>query len=172
MGKIGARCQVCDGPIANGRCKLCGMTYRNDEILYHLNENKEEHYRHASAKAKKIMRENQVPLGDKTPAPAGKGKAAKGMHAEKSAADMWIQQNTKKTAAANPGGNGSSKVYAGTGKKNKKSRLVWIILVLVMVFGSAGAEIIEFVQDTLFHVVESNSVETTSTEIEINNILK
>ena len=32
------RCQVCDGPVVNGRCKLCGMPYRNDETLYHLNE--------------------------------------------------------------------------------------------------------------------------------------
>lgn len=177
MGKIGARCQVCDGPIANGRCKLCGMPYRNDEVLYHLNENKEEHYRHASAKAKKIMRENQIPLGDKAPVPAGKGKAAKRTQTGKSAAEMWMQQNTKKTAAAPPRGNGVSKVYTRTGnaskssrtystaekqaQKNKKSRWVWIILVLVMILGSAGAGIVEFVQDTVFQVVESSSVEIT-----------
>ena len=38
------RCQVCDGPVVNGRCKLCGMPYRNDETLYHLNENRSDHY--------------------------------------------------------------------------------------------------------------------------------
>ena len=27
---MGKRCQVCDGPIVNGRCKYCGMPYRND----------------------------------------------------------------------------------------------------------------------------------------------
>ena len=43
------RCQVCDGPVVNGRCKLCGMPYRNDETLYHLNENRSDHYRHATS---------------------------------------------------------------------------------------------------------------------------
>lgn len=50
---MGKRCQVCDGPIVNGRCKYCGMPYRNDMELYHLNEDRSEHYRHASAKVKK-----------------------------------------------------------------------------------------------------------------------
>ena len=44
------RCQVCDGPVVNGRCKLCGMPYRNDETLYHLNENRSDHYRHATSR--------------------------------------------------------------------------------------------------------------------------
>ena len=47
------RCQVCDGPIADGRCTLCGMPYRKDEVLYHLNENRSDHYRHATEQAKK-----------------------------------------------------------------------------------------------------------------------
>ena len=34
----GQRCQVCGGKVVNGRCSLCGMPYRNDEVLYHLNE--------------------------------------------------------------------------------------------------------------------------------------
>ena len=33
---MGKRCQVCDGPIVNGRCKYCGMPYRNDMELYQL----------------------------------------------------------------------------------------------------------------------------------------
>lgn len=60
----GKRCQVCDGPVVNGRCSLCGMPYRNDEVLYHLNENKEKHYEHATLKAREIMRQQQIPLGD------------------------------------------------------------------------------------------------------------
>lgn len=48
----GKRCQVCDGPIADGRCTLCGMPYRKDEVLYHLNENRSDHYRHATEQAK------------------------------------------------------------------------------------------------------------------------
>lgn len=59
------RCQVCDGPVVNGRCKLCGMPYRNDETLYHLNENRSDHYRHATSRARAIMRQEEIPLGDK-----------------------------------------------------------------------------------------------------------
>ena len=62
---MGKRCQVCDGPIVNGRCKYCGMPYRNDMELYHLNEDRSEHYRHASAKVKKAMAENEIPLSDR-----------------------------------------------------------------------------------------------------------
>lgn len=63
-GMKGKRCQVCDGSVVNGRCRLCGMPYRNDEVLYHLNENKEKHYEHATPKAREIMRQQQIPLGD------------------------------------------------------------------------------------------------------------
>ena len=67
------RCQVCDGPVVNGRCKLCGMPYRNDETLYHLNENRSDHYRHATSKARAIMRQEEIPLGDKKVGNAGSG---------------------------------------------------------------------------------------------------
>lgn len=60
----GIKCQLCDGFIYNGRCKVCGMPYRNDEILYHLNENSRDHYKHATPKAKEIMRQSRVPAGD------------------------------------------------------------------------------------------------------------
>lgn len=59
------KCQVCDGPIVNGRCKYCGMPYRNDEVLYHLNESRSDHYRHAAPNAKKIMRQQAVPAQDR-----------------------------------------------------------------------------------------------------------
>ena len=51
----GEKCQVCGGRVVNGRCSLCGMPYRNDEVLYHLNEPREVHYRHASAKVRDMM---------------------------------------------------------------------------------------------------------------------
>lgn len=53
------KCPLCDGTVVNGRCKECGMPYRNDEILYHLNESRSDHYRHASDKARKIMQAQQ-----------------------------------------------------------------------------------------------------------------
>lgn len=50
MGKILPKCQICDGPIVNGTCKYCGMPYRRDEMLYHLNENRRDHEAHAKTK--------------------------------------------------------------------------------------------------------------------------
>ena len=58
MEMIGEKCPLCDGPVSGGRCTLCGMPYRKDEILYHLNENSRDHYKHATEKARSIMRKN------------------------------------------------------------------------------------------------------------------
>ena len=44
------RCQLCDGPVVGGRCKSCGMPYKNDAVLYHVNEDRKTHDRHASEK--------------------------------------------------------------------------------------------------------------------------
>lgn len=71
---MGKRCQVCDGPVVNGRCKYCGMPYRNDAVMYHLNEDRSEHYRHASEKVRKAMKENEIPLPDRTAKSTAKGK--------------------------------------------------------------------------------------------------
>lgn len=65
------RCQVCDGPVVNGRCKLCGMPYRKDELTYHLNEDRSEHYKHASERVRREMRLEEIPLPDRKTA-AGK----------------------------------------------------------------------------------------------------
>lgn len=55
-------CQVCGGSVENGRCKLCGMPNKRDEVLYHLNENREEHYKHATPKAGKRLKAREVPV--------------------------------------------------------------------------------------------------------------
>lgn len=138
---MGKRCQVCDGPIVNGKCKYCGMPYRNDMELYHLNEDRSEHYRHASAKEKKAMAESEIPLPDRN-------KTA---------------QKSAKTAAA-----GKAKKVSGTYSTGKKTRqekkkkggragkIFWIIVLLLMVsagqisdhWDSIGHRIEEFVYDT------------------------
>lgn len=70
----GEKCQVCGGRVVNGRCSLCGMPYRNDEVLYHLNEPREVHYRHASAKVRDMMRQYGQTV-DKTAQRSGPGEA-------------------------------------------------------------------------------------------------
>ena len=59
------QCQLCGGPVVNGRCTLCGMPYRSDEILYHFNENRRDHYEHASRRARKIMKNQEIPAADR-----------------------------------------------------------------------------------------------------------
>ena len=100
------RCQVCDGPVVNGRCKLCVMPYRNDETLYHLNENRSDHYRHATSRARAMMRQEEIPLGDKKPGSAGTYKAcAQTAAAKKNASGNKAAGNGyKQTAANKPGG--------------------------------------------------------------------
>ena len=95
------RCQVCDGPVVNGRCKLCGMPYRNDETLYHLNENRSDHYRHATSRARAMMRQEEIPLGDKKPGSAGTYKAcAQTAAAKKNASGNKAAGNGYKQTAA------------------------------------------------------------------------
>ena len=82
------KCPLCDGPIINGRCRDCGMPYKSDEVLYHLNESSREHYRHATPEAREKMRRNRIPLGDEPKthnAKAGTGRSgsAKGSAAGK-----------------------------------------------------------------------------------------
>lgn len=60
------KCQVCSGPIVNGKCKLCGMPYRNDdEIFYHVNESRRAHYKHSNDNVRKKMREQETPIFDR-----------------------------------------------------------------------------------------------------------
>lgn len=93
----GKRCPVCDGPVANGRCKLCGMPYRKDEILYHLNEDRSDHYKHATPMARAIMRQEEIPLGDKKPP----RKAAPAKKAYSSAASSRSAQASSDTFSGN-----------------------------------------------------------------------
>lgn len=58
------KCPLCDGSVVNGRCRDCGMPYRNDEILYHLNEDRRSHEKHATDKAREELLKRMVPLGD------------------------------------------------------------------------------------------------------------
>ncbi len=59
------QCQLCGGRIVNDRCEVCGMPYRNDEEMYHLNENRRDHYAHVSESTRQQMRQSEVPMGDR-----------------------------------------------------------------------------------------------------------
>ena len=120
---MGKRCQVCDGPIVNGRCKYCGMPYRNDAVMYHLNEDRSEHYRHSSAKVRREMDQSEIPLPDR-----------------KGGADY----TKKKTAGRTVSKTYTSGKQSGTEEKKKGKKMVifWMVIALL-------AALIEYVPDVL-----------------------
>lgn len=128
---MGKKCQVCGGPVVNGRCKYCGMPYRNDMELYHLNEDRSEHYRHSSAKVRKAMAESEIPLPDRN-------KTTK--KPEKKAAVRTTQRTTQKPKK----------------KEARASKNFWrLILVLIAAAGLLAEQwdtieyrIEEFIYDT------------------------
>ena len=123
------RCQVCDGPVVNGRCKLCGMPYRNDETLYHLNENRSDHYRHATSRARAIMRQEEIPLGDKKTGNRVNSGSTAGKYGQSAAGNRstgaGYGRGTVKTGSSATGyGNGTGKTgsgAAGCGKSTVKT---------------------------------------------------
>ena len=162
---MGKRCQVCDGPIINGRCKYCGMPYRNDMELYHLNEDRSEHYRHASAKVRKAMVESEIPLPDRNKTVKKPGKTAAAQSGKMSVGTQTAR--TQKTAAKKITGQSYNtrtvrtyqtdrKAIQGQKKKDRKaSKILWIfVLVLMVAAGQAvehwdtiGYRIEDFVKD-------------------------
>ena len=164
---MGKRCQVCDGPIVDGRCKYCGMPYRCDAELYHLNEDRSEHYRHASAKVRKAMRESEIPLPDRSRTVSGATKK-QNMNAQKTKSQTVKAQNIKtqdvrkqtakkQTAAAQTARQQTmgqqttwsqaqtARTYAGKSpapakkkkRKSKKAVIFWVIL-------AGGVALIEY----------------------------
>lgn len=152
-----AVCPVCGDQVINGRCRFCGMPYRNDEAMYHLNESSREHYRHASSSVKQKMREAAVPLGDQGYAgkhPVSRAEMqAKQQQIRKEALDKMSRPaasttvrkgketiningknknvSTKKTTYSSPAGK------ALTGNKKKRGGLwVWILVILFVLLSN------------------------------------
>ena len=138
---MGKRCQVCDGPIVNGRCKYCGMPYRNDMELYHLNEDRSEHYRHASAKVKKAMAENEIPLSDrnKTVPKAAKTSSARTQTIRTQNTKVQTSRiqtsGTKKTSGQSYSAQ-TARTYS-TGKKTAKSEKEKSVFITIQPFVDA-----------------------------------
>lgn len=149
------RCQVCEGPVVNGRCKLCGMPYRNDETLYHLNENRSDHYRHATNRARAMMRQEEIPLGDKRTgntgtANRGSGRSTAGTYGGKNVA------GARKSAPRRDPSKTGSPVF------NWITVLVVVCVVISMLRGFIGK-----VQDTVFENTFDNSETASAEEYEL-----
>lgn len=110
------KCPLCDGSVVNGRCTFCGMPYRKDEILYHLNESRSDHYKHATPKAKKIMTEQQ------------KGKSA-GSVRNTTVTAQKSQQRPNSSAGTR---NTRTAASTRTPVQKKGSVVLWIVIILII----------------------------------------
>lgn len=165
----GEKCQVCGGRVVNGRCSLCGMPYRNDEILYHLNEPRDVHYRHASAKVRDMMRQygqtvdkaaqrgGRVNRSTNTGRNAGANRNPNGNRNTGNAA-----ATVRKTV---PAGNTMNKTTADRNrtevsnqgkkqqnegrKRNSISWIIWLIVALVALFPQLWDFIVEWIRMNL-----------------------
>lgn len=123
------RCPLCDGPVSGGRCRDCGMPYRNDELRYHLNEDQRTHESHVSEKIKKELQKN---LGNTISHEKSTGKKSK-----KKEEPSW------------------KKSFSGKEKK-KNSFLRWFFVILtILVLASLVFE--EEPEDTSFESVWTNA---------------
>lgn len=118
------KCPLCDGSVVNGRCTFCGMPYRKDEILYHLNESRSDHYKHATPKAKKIMTEQQ------------KGKSAGSVRNTTVTAQKSQQRSNSSAGTRNTRTAASTRTPVQ--KKQKKGSIVlWIVIILIILMSLA-----------------------------------
>lgn len=119
---MAGQCVICEGQIVNGRCRLCGMPFRRDAELYHLNEQRADHMRHASVKAKKIMSTYPEPAKMQT-VPGSSAKS------EKPSGSSWHNKEVKKT------GSSMAKEEQKRVKNNKKqgSTIVAVIYFVIMI---------------------------------------
>ena len=139
------KCPLCDGSVVNGRCRDCGMPYRNDEILYHLNEDRRSHEKHATDKAREELLKRMVPLGDMKQASGqvsgANTRKASGKTGQRNitrTADQKVKDKQKAAAKSKKEFGRSSNSSWSPEKKSKKKKalnriIFWGLVVLVLV---------------------------------------
>jgi len=169
VGVLSMRCPLCDGPVVNGRCKDCGMPYRKDEILYHLNESRSDHYKHASDKARKIMREQQRPQDT----PKRMNGAAKSTAGRTTVSRQAIQEQQKKIRrdamqkmSATRNTAGTTERYTRKPKKRSRFVWVWILFILVMSLAPAFGDFKDMIQDVVSSKSDSGNTYTDTEELD------
>lgn len=157
------KCPLCDGPVSGGRCRDCGMPYRNDELRYHLNEDQRTHESHVSEKIKKELQKNlgntisHEEIRQKQQAvrqEAVERMTAGRMAAEKASDKDWKKKSTGKKSKKKEE-TSWKKSFSGKEKK-KNSFLRWFFVILtILVLASLVFE--EEPEDTSFESVWTNA---------------
>lgn len=169
------KCPLCDGAVVNGRCRDCGMPYRNDEVLYHLNEDRRSHEKHATDKAKEELLKRMGPLGDTVKQASGQkaGKNAQktsGKPVQKSVTRTTAQtvKNRQKAAASSKKefGKSSNSSWSSEKKSKKKKspgRIIFWVLTALVLLGPSVEELFSSRTDSETYI-DSPSYENSSEE--------
>ncbi|MBU5480389.1 hypothetical protein [Blautia sp. MSJ-19] len=183
------KCPLCDGTVVNGRCKECGMPYRNDEILYHLNESRSDHYRHASDKARKIMQAQQR-AGTRTNAGTRKGAESRTASVNRSnsrtVSRQTLQEQQKKirqeairkmtdsvNTAATIRTTQKKQSTAGNipdrpekAKKRSKLGFLWALVLILAALAPMADDLGNLIKETVQSEFEDSSAEQISEEMD------
>lgn len=159
------KCPLCDGSVVNGRCRDCGMPYRNDEILYHLNEDRRSHEKHATDKAREELLKRMVPLGDMKQASGqvsgANTRKASGKTGQRNitrTADQKVKDKQKAAAKSKKEfGRSSNSSWSPEKKKKALNRIIFWGLVVLVLVGPSIDGILSFWSDNETAVDSSSS---------------
>ena len=164
------RCQLCDGPVVGGRCKSCGMPYKNDAVLYHVNEDRKTHDRHASEKAREELRKRLAPSETvkKAQQPQPQRKTTGNTTGNQTAYRAQKQKNPAKVKASSV--SEKKNTISSQPKKKKRHQGIFLILSFLIVFLPVIQSLWDTWRENIFqndilenYVYEPDTVEETLT---------
>lgn len=175
------KCPLCDGPVVNGRCRQCGMPYKNDELLYHLNEDRRTHEKHATDKAKEELLKRMVPLGDTAKQTSSRTvnkntqkKSSKTIGRSTSQTTEKKARNNQKAAARSKKefGRSNNSSWSSEKKPKKKKSLGGIIFWIIVIFMIARPFVDDFVTSLRARRLYNEYLESTSERSTLKEVIE
>lgn len=175
------KCPLCDGAVVNGRCRDCGMPYRNDELLYHLNEDRRSHEKHATDKAKEELLKRMVPLGDAAKQTSSRTvnkntqkKSSKTIGRSTSQTTEKKARNNQKAAARSKKefGRSNNSSWSSEKKPKKKKSLGGIIFWIIVIFMIARPFVDDFVTSLRARRLYNEYLESSSERSALKEVIE
>lgn len=175
------KCPLCDGPVVNGRCRQCGMPYKNDELLYHLNEDRRTHEKHATDKAKEELLKRMVPLGDTAKQTSSRTvnkntqkKSSKTIGRSTFQTTEKKARNNQKAAARSKKefGRSNNSSWSSEKKTKKKKSLGGIIFWIIVIFMIARPFVDDFVTSLRAKRLYNEYLESTSERSALKEVIE
>lgn len=175
------KCPLCDGPVVNGRCRECGMPYKNDELLYHLNEDRRTHEKHATDKAKEELLKRMVPLGDTAKQTSSRTvnkntqkKSPKTIGRSTFQTTEKKARNNQKAAARSKKefGRSNNSSWSSEKKPKKKKSLGGIIFWIIVIFMIARPFVDDFVTSLRASRLYNEYLESTSERSALKEVIE